>query len=175
MRTKKLSVQSITIMAMLIALNIILARGLSLSLTEYMRISFGFLPTAVAGFLLGPVPAMIVGGVADVLGYLLKPTGPYHFGFTLTAILAGLTYGLLFYRRDVKLWHILLAKLLIDLCLNIGLNTLWVHQLYGKAILVLLPSRAYKNLFQYPVDVALLFATVTLLKRLPQSLKPPMK
>jgi len=172
MPTKRISAQTMAVTAMLIALNIILTRFLSISLTEFMRLSFGFLPTAVAGYLLGPIPALAVGGMGDILGYLLNPTGPYHFGFTLTAMLAGITYGLLFYKRDVKLWRVLLAKLIIDLFFNIGLNTLWIHQLYGKAVMVLLPSRAYKNLFQYPVDAALLFATLLLLKRLPKMLKP---
>lgn len=172
MHTKRIPTKAMAVMAMLIALNIILTRFLSISLTEFMRLSFGFLPTAVAGYLLGPIPAAVVGGLADFLGYLLNPTGPYHFGFTLTAMLAGVTYGLLFFKRDVKLWRVLLAKLIIDLCFNIGLNTLWIHDLYGRAIMVLLPSRAYKNLFQYPVDVALLFATLLLLKRLPKSVNP---
>ncbi len=171
----KFTTQTTTVMAMLIALNIILSRVLAINLNEFMRISFAFLPTAMAGLLLGPVPAMIIAGLADILGYLLNPLGVYHFGFTLTAILAGLIYGLCFYQRDVKIWHVLVAKFLIDLFLNIGLNTIWIHQLYGKGILVLLPSRAYKNLFQYPIDVILLFTTITLFKRLPAKLLPKMK
>lgn len=171
----KFTAHNMSIIAMLVALHIILSRFLSINLNEFMRISFGFLPTAVAGMLLGPLPAMLTGGLGDVIGYLLHPTGAYHFGFTLTAICAGLVYGLFFYETKVTLVHVLLSKLLIDVCLNLGLNTLWIHQLYGKAITVLLPSRAVKNLCQYPVDVILLFSVATLVKRIPARYIPNMK
>lgn len=171
----RFSAHAIAVMAMLIALHVVLSRYLSINLTDFMRISFGFLPVALCGMLMGPIPAMITGGIADIIGYTLFPTGPYHFGFTLTAMLSGLIYGVVFNRKDVKLLHIILAKLLIDVLLNIGLNTLWIHQLYGKAIVALLPSRAYKNLFQFPVDVILLFSTIVLVKKIPSRYMPKMK
>ncbi len=40
---------------------------------------------------------------------------------------------------------------------NLALNTVWIHMLYGKAFMALLPGRALKNLLQYPVDVLLLY------------------
>ena len=44
------------------------------------------------------------------------------------------------------------------LLLNIGINTIWVMQMVGKAYLVLLPPRTWKNLVLLPVEVFLIFA-----------------
>ena len=162
-------------MAMLIALHIVLTRFLSVNLTDMVRITFGFLPLSLCGMLLGPIPAMITGAISDILGYVIYPTGAYHFGFTLSAILSGLIYGVVFYQKDVKLIHIIIAKLLVDTLINIGLNTLWVHQLYGRAIMVLLPSRSLKNLLQFPIDIFILYPTIILVKKIPSRYIPKMK
>ena len=122
-----------------------------------VRISFGYLATAANAVLLGPVPAALGAMITDLLVFLIKPTGPFFPGFTLSAGLGGLIYGLVLYKREVKLWRVLLAKLLIDVLVNILLNTLWVKMLYGNAFFALLPARALKNLIQYPVDVLLLY------------------
>lgn len=171
----RFSAHVLAMMAMLIALNIILTRFLSIMITDSMRIGFGFLPVAIAGMLLGPIPAMLVGAVGDLIGTWLFPSGPYFFGFTLTAMLGGLVYGLCLYQKPVRLGYVLLAKLLIDAFLNLGLNTLWINLLYGKAILALLPARAMKNLVQYPIDVALLYMVLLLITRIPKSFVPKMK
>ena len=39
------------------------------------RITLTFAAVAAAGILLGPVPAMLIGGMGDILGYLLNPGG----------------------------------------------------------------------------------------------------
>lgn len=35
----------------------------------------------------------IFGGALDVLKYIIKPTGPFFFGFTFDAMLSGIIYG----------------------------------------------------------------------------------
>jgi ECF transporter S component (folate family) len=51
--------QALTLMAILIALQIILTRFLSILVFPWLRIGFGFLPIAAVGMLLGPVPAAL--------------------------------------------------------------------------------------------------------------------
>ena len=150
-------VRSLTLAAMLLAIQVLLGFVASIPIGPNIRISFGYLALSSAGALLGPAVAPINGALADIIGFLLKPTGPYFPGFTITGIVSGLIYGLMLYRRDITLTRLLVTKLLIDVICNLLLNTLWLNMLYGKAFFVLLPGRALKNLLQYPVDVLLMY------------------
>lgn len=51
--------------------------------------SFGGFGIIVAGFLLGPAAGAVVGGVSDIVSFLLRPSGPFNPAFTLTSILTG--------------------------------------------------------------------------------------
>ena len=48
----------------------------------------------------GPVPGLIMGGAADLLGFVIKPTGPFFPGYTLDSMIAGFLYGMFFYKRE---------------------------------------------------------------------------
>lgn len=142
--------------ALLIALQTALNSLAAIPLGSTIRITFGYLAVAVNAVLLGPFPAMAGAMTADLLGCIIRPMGPFFPGFTLSAGLGGLVYGIAFYKRDITLWRVMAAKLIIDICINVLLNTLWLKILYGNAFFALLPSRMLKNLIQYPVDVILL-------------------
>ena len=150
------STKTIAVAAMMLALQVALSVVTGIQVTPYLRISFGYLATVATAYLMGPVVAMGNAALADILVSFLKPVGPFFPGFTLSALLGGLVYGVSFYRHRVGIKHILLAKLVIDVVVNLGLNTLWIQMMGGKAFLVALPARALKNLIQYPIDVALM-------------------
>ena len=76
----------LTCLALLVALDIILTRFLSIN-TQFLRISLGMIPVAIAGIAFGPVWGGLCGAVGDVLGMLIFPSGAYFPGFTLTAAL----------------------------------------------------------------------------------------
>ena len=63
-------------LAALIALNVVITRFLSIS-TPIFRIGFSFLTIVCAATLFGPIEAAIVGGLGDLLGALLFPSGPF--------------------------------------------------------------------------------------------------
>lgn len=169
------STRNLVFMALLIAMQVVLARFLSIRIGDAIRISFSFVPVAYAGLTMGIGPAAFIGAVADIIGALLFPSGAYFPGFTLTALVGGVLYGAFFHKRNVTIVTVLLCKLAVDVICNLCLNTIWLTMIQGKAFTVLLPARALKNLLQYPVDVALLFALVKSVQRLPLSLKPSMK
>lgn len=146
--------------AMLLAVQVVLGQLSSVQLGTAIRVSFGYLAVSATAVLLGPFPAMASAALADVLGYILKPVGEYFPGFTLSAALGGLIYGLMFFERKITIPRVLIAKLAINLVVNLLLNTLWLNLLYGDAFFAILPARALKNLIQYPVDVCLLYPVV---------------
>ena len=151
--------------ALMLALEVVLGNVTSIQLGPTLRISFQYLASAATGLLLGPVPALLTAALADLVGFMIRPMGSYFFGFTLSAAVSGLIYGLFFYCREVKLWRVLLAKLLVTVLVYAILNTLWLQMLYGDSFMVLLPTRLLKNLIQFPVDAILLYPLMKILSR----------
>ena len=156
--------KSLVTMAVLLALAVVLG-FVSVQVTESLRVGFSFLPNAVSGQLFGPVGGMLVGGLADILKYLVKPTGPFFPGFTISGILGGLIYGLVLYKKPATLPRIILCMTLIAVFVNMLLNTYWLTLLYGNAFLVILPARIVSNLISLPVNIILYYLVATLLEK----------
>ena len=95
------------------------------------------------------------GRVLDILKLILKPSGAYFPGFTLSAVLGGLIYGFAFYRKPVSVKRVFVANLIVKVFDNIILNSLWLHIMYGKALAALLPARIVSNAVMLPIDTAL--------------------
>ena len=159
---KKLS--TITGAALLLAISVILDQ-FTLEITPTLKVGFGFLVTALSGMLYGPVVAGVMGGVGDIVKFIIKPTGTFFPGFTLNAILGGILYGLFFYKNKVSVPRCILSKTLANLVINILLNTLWLSILYGKAFTVLVVPRITKNLIALPIEIILLWLVLGGLSR----------
>ena len=132
------------------------------------RLTLTFAATAAAAMVLGPVPAMIVGGCGDILGYMLNQGGGAYFpGFTISAMLAGLLYGIFLYQRDKKhmLWCTMLAVFVITLFVNMVLNTFWLSVMYAKAYSFFAIERIIKNIIAYPIHVIVIFALYMLIEK----------
>ena len=147
---KKISVQMIVYLGLLIALEIVLSRFLSINAWN-LRIGFSFVPIAVAAMLFGPIPAGIVAAVADVLGATLIPTGPFFPGFTLTAFLTGAALGIFLYPKQAPV-RILFAVATNQLILSLLLNSFWISVLYGSPFLPLLGTRVIQTAILIPVQ-----------------------
>lgn len=139
MKEKNLTYQLI-VMALLIALEIILTRFLSLQL-PIARIGFGFLPIVIIAVMFGPIKAGICYSVGDVLGMLLFPSGIYFPGFTLSAFITGVLYGLFLYKKEITLKRSFLTAFTVLFTITICLNTLWLVILMGKGFFAILPTR----------------------------------
>lgn len=167
MKKVKPSLHTLVMMALLTALEIVLSRFLSLSAWN-TKIGFAFVPVAAAALLLGPWAAGAVGALADFLGALLFPVGPYFPGFTLTAFLMGAVYGLCL-RGKQSFWRVALAVALHQLVLSLGLNTLWISLLYGSPYGALLLSRLPQCALLSAVQLAVLPLLCRALPRLKRS------
>jgi len=157
---KKPNVKRLVLTAMLIAIEIVLTRFLSIQ-TPILRISFGFLPITVIAILYGPVYAGIGAAIADLIGVMLFPTGAFFPGFTLTAFLTGVTYGIFLYKRPKNLINICAAVLIVTMVLHLALDTWWVQLLTGKGYIALLPARIIKNFIMAPIQVFCIRMTVS--------------
>lgn len=159
--------RSLAFTGMLIAMYAILG-SIKIPLAMDNRITLTFAATSVAGIILGPVPAMIVGGAGDILAYMLNSGGgAYFFGFTISAALGGLVYGVCLYKRkrERSLWWIIVAVCIITFFINIILNTCWLSIMYSKAYSVFAVARILKNFAAAPVHIVVIFALYMLIER----------
>ena len=159
--------QNLVLCGLMAALAVVLNYTTSIFITPNIRIGFSGLPNRVVEFLFGPGIGAIFGGMMDILKYLLKPDGgAFFFGYTLSAMIAGVIYGSILYKKPLRIWRILIAEFLVKLFVNCGLNTLWLNMMNGKAFMAILPARALKNVIMLPIDTAILFFTLTLVTKI---------
>ena len=130
MNHSKLSVRTLTMLALLTAMSIIFARVLTVS-TGFLRFNLGALPTHLAAVWFGPAGGFAVGAVADLIGgtlsgYSINPL------ITLGAGSVGLVSGLLFQklsslRLGLRLQISILAGHLVG---SVVINSLALHIFY---------------------------------------------
>ena len=159
--------QTLTVAGMFLAIQMVLSSYGVIQLNDSLKISLAHLALAPTAMLFGPVAAALQGALSDILGFLLKPTGPYFPGFTISAALSGVFYGCLLYASDRRLWQIILARALVMVIINITLNTFFLTMLYGPSQAALLPVRIMKNVMQFPIDCLLLTAVCRTVQRIP--------
>jgi len=164
----RFTVQVLTVTAMLTALQIVLGNLLQIPLLG-KQYNFGLIPIAVAGALLGPIPAAIVGGLGDLIGAHLFPAGAYFPGFTLTNVLVGLVCGLVMHGKWKSIPRILIAVAL-SLLINWLLNSYWLSLLGfvpGRGFWVWVSVRSVNYPIELVVNGALMIAVAQLLERVP--------
>lgn len=156
-------------MALLAALEIVLSRFLSITAWN-TKIGFSFVPIVAAAILLGPIPAAIVATVADIVGALLFPSGAFFPGFTLTACLSGLNYGL-FLHKSQSMLRVAGAVCVHQLILSLLLNTLWISILYGSPYGPLVVTRLFQTVIIFVVQIICIPLIAEAVKRIKAAVK----
>lgn len=141
----------------------------------FAKINFAYIAIAAIGMLFGPTISFFAGGICDVLGFMVHPDGGFIPIYTLIAMVQGLIYGLVLYRKwgniniiekgkkGRKLTEfairIIAARLLDVVIINLLLNTAAnMHygfipdEAYGAAII----ARVAKNALQLCADIPIL-------------------
>ncbi len=162
------SSRALVVTAMFIALNLVFdLLGLKIYITPELRISVGFVFNASVGMFYGPAVGMMTGFCTDVLGFFLSPNNPtgYFPGYTLTAIVGGLFYGLWLYKERPSIGRCIGAKVCVNFFCNIILNSIWSAMVDHKGFWALLPGRLFKNICLLPFEVALLWIVANVVLR----------
>lgn len=180
------NLRSLVMIAMLLALRLALGYVTTIRITPNIKIGFTIFPTTVLCMMFGPVAGGIAGGVADLVGYLLKPNGIFFPGYTLDCVVAGLIYGASFYRRErISLVRVFLTLLTVTVVVNLGMTTTWIavqtalpgllslftdpqvafHD-FGVKFLAILPARALKNFIMLPINTCLVYLVLQSVRRL---------
>ncbi len=158
-------IQTIALCGIMCALAVVINQLTTINIGQYIRISFSELPNRIVEFLFGPAIGCLFGAVLDIVKFVFKPTGPFFPGFTLTAALTGLIYGASLYRHKLTIKRVFVTELIVKVFIGIGLNSLWLNLLYGKALAAILPARALTQLIMLPIDTAMYFAVLKLVEK----------
>ena len=134
--------------------------------TQLIEIRFAVLPVTIAAYMFGPVVGGAVGLVSDIGGYILRPTGPFFPGFTLTSVITGVIFGCMLYKRRPTLLRILAAEIVYTVICGMFLNSLWLSMLYGNGFIPVLTARIVKELVMIPVNTLMLAAVLQPVKKL---------
>ena len=132
---------TLTCLALLTAMQIVVARFLSVNVTQSIRFSFSFIPVVIAARRFGIFGGVLVYGMGDFLGAMLFPTtGAYFPGFTLTAAISGLIYGVYLAKKGGAV-RIILSVVTSQVCCSLLLNSYWNAFLMGSEFMPIMLSR----------------------------------
>jgi ECF transporter S component (folate family) len=155
----------LTTCAVMAALAVALDFVASIQIGDYLKIGFSALPNQIVDWLFGPVTGALFGGVMDIVKFIIKPTGAFFPGYTLSAAVAGFIYGASYYKRKPGFVRIIVTKAIVTLVVNAGMNTLWISMMTGKAFTVLISTRFLKEIIDLPVQAVLFFLLVQLVEK----------
>jgi ECF transporter S component (folate family) len=152
-------VKKLVLASLLLAILIVVERLVSIQ-TPILRISFAYVPIILSGILLGPIWSTTIAVLGDLLGMLLFPKSSFFIGFTISAALTGLIYGLLLYNTKSNkafLIRLIISNFLVLLFIHVGLTSLWISITLQKAFWVFAPPRIISACILFPIEVSTMY------------------
>ncbi len=140
--------------AILVALNIVLTRLLSINVFT-VRIGFNFIPVALGSMMFGPMPGAILAVIADVLGMLMSGGMPW-LGFTVNAALYGISYGLFLQKDRFSTKNLIICVILQAIIIDASLGALWYYHYIGTPFWAALGARAIDATAMIPVKILII-------------------
>ena len=166
-RNHVFSIRNLAMMAALIAMQIILARVLSIQASDTLRVSVESIPVILAGMWLGPLSGALVALIADILGTIISGYGvwfpPIALGPVMVAVICGLSTKYIF-KSDLTAvrdtWKVLatviVAGILNSLVIGVVTTSLYSILVMGntKAFDVLVAANFIQRLTTKPITIA---------------------
>ena len=167
---KKISTKQLVSMGLLIAMDIVLNRFLSIK-TDSLSIGLDFIPMVVAAMLYGPIAAATVHGLADIIGAIAIPRGAYFPGFTVSAVLMGLVFGLLLYKKERSFWRMCLAVGISQYVIALFITSFWLTIYLGSFYWVQVTTRIVQIVVVSAAQIVVVPILGQLVNRLDKALK----
>lgn len=149
MKTQKITTKTLVYGAILVALNIVITRLLSINV-GVVRIGFNFVPVVLGSVMFGPIIGAVLAVVADVLGMLMSGGLPW-LGFCVNQALYGFTYGVFFYKRKENTRALLVCVVFQAILIDAILGALWYKLHAGAPFFASLGARSIDALVMIPV------------------------
>ena len=156
--------ETLVVTALLIAIGIVLGQ-FSIQITQDVKVGISFIATQLTATMFGPVVGGIMGGVADVVKFIIKPTGAFSILWTLNAIVGPIIYGMMLYKKRFTFWRVLLSKAVVAIVVNVGMSCTWSALLYGSAFWAILPTKVVQQIIQVPVQSMIFYIFVNALQK----------
>ena len=152
------------ILALLMAINVAIS-SLFIEVGPNLRLYFTYIVNMIvaANFSLPLVITYAI--VEDFIAFFLFPSGPFFLGYTITAV-AGCVIYHIFLHKEINLKNIIISKTLVNIFVNIGLNSLWSSMLFSKGYIYYFSKSVVKNLLMLPIEVMVFYTIYRLLKPL---------
>ena len=98
-----------------------------------LGISLTYLFFSLICLIYGPSAGLMIGFFSDVLGHFLfnKYGAPFYFGYTIQAMLTGFVYGLCFYKTRITFTRCFIARVIVNLFLNVIWGSICFGDLMG--------------------------------------------
>ena len=163
----KKTLKKVFVSALLLVLNIILVRFVAINRWN-MKLNLGFIAIAVAAYLFGPVSAIAVSTLGDLIGATLFPVGTYCPAFTVTALITGALYGMAFDERieEYGIWVIGTIAIINEFGIELLINTGLISALYEVSFFSILPIRLLQAFLQGTITMLCLSLLVFPLQKL---------
>lgn len=157
----------LTYMAMFVALSVVI------NTLRVGEVSFGGFPIIFGGYVLGPIYGFIIGAVADIVGFIIRPSagGAFNPLFVLTSALTGLIPVLVTQLLGEKYPNYSFVKILIgifvgQLITSVILVPFFMVMLYGNNTFVYFATKALiKQAISIPLYAFLLTSVNTSLSK----------
>ncbi len=162
MPVKRMSTKMLVTLALLSAVEVVLARFIVPMPNPTMRFSIEAVPIILAGLLFGPAAGAVVGVVGDAVGTLFSGYG-YNPVFAVPPLLIGLSAGLLRFLVDKKLSYL---RVLITFLPAVALGSVlwqsyWLSFFYGTHSFVwFLGSRAVQFAITSVVNAGVVYGVL---------------
>ncbi|WP_390405059.1 folate family ECF transporter S component [Lacticaseibacillus jixiensis] len=153
----KFTTKTVVSLGLFMALELVLSR-FSIS-NSFLRIGPAFIATVMMAYYLGPWVAAIGAGLCDQLNVLVFMPGLDFPGFTVTAVVAAIIYGIFFYQQPVRFWRVLVATVLVVAICDTFLNTMWLDMMGMPWQGIIIP-RILKNLVMLVIEVGVSYAVL---------------
>ncbi len=162
-RKRTMDTRQVAVCALLCALNVVLARFLTVMPSGTVRLSVEAIPIVLAGYFFGPVSGMIVGFMGDTIGCLFSPYGWNPLicvSPMLVGAFAGILRPLVFHvKKPVDIWRVLATLLPGKLLGSVLWNSLcfiWLG-FSSKGLGVLMGARLLETSIEIVLDSIVLF------------------
>lgn len=108
------------------------------------RLNLAFIPLMLCSAIFGPIWGGISAVFADILNFYISGTGGGGMpnpGITLSALLKGVIYGLILYKKPLSWKRTILAVAAVGILIDIGLNSIWFITLFNINPQVILTAK----------------------------------
>ncbi len=160
---KKISTRDLCTMAMLVAITLILsAISGYLRIGEAIKFNISFISVYVGAALYGPISGGVIAAMADIISFLMNPTGAFMPMFTLMEFVNGVLFGLLLYKADnrkrplTKVLVLALICTLLQFCVNMFWRTYELSSLYKSPFRAMFATRLPGNVAMVICKVAVI-------------------